>query len=112
MMVALLLYWSGVPADHVYKNNTVLPAGLSNARSVPGSRLIVAAGGTHHHAAIGPVVLVDTDQSRRTTEAMTCITPEIGYHYFFGGADTPITENNSSGWDLNLLGYFRIGLGF
>jgi hypothetical protein len=40
------------------------------------------------------------------------ITPEIGYHYFFGGADTPITENNSSGWDLNLLGYFRIGLGF
>lgn len=39
------------------------------------------------------------------------ITPEIGYHYFFGGADTPITENNSHGWDFLALAYLRVGIG-
>jgi hypothetical protein len=38
-------------------------------------------------------------------------TPEIGWHYFFGGASTPITEGNSSGLDFNVLAYFRVGLG-
>ena len=39
------------------------------------------------------------------------VTPQLGYHYFFGGADQPIAENNSSGYDINLLAYFRIGVG-
>jgi len=69
----------GSGSDHVFKNNTVRPAGMSNARSIPGSRRIVTIGGTHHNTAVGPVVLVDTRRSRRGTEAMTCITPEIGY---------------------------------
>ncbi|MHC4504844.1 MAG: HzsA-related protein, partial [Planctomycetota bacterium] len=69
----------GRGSDHVYKNNTVWPAGLSNARSIPGSPRIVAAGGGHHFTAVGPVALVDARRSRRTTEAITCITPEIGY---------------------------------
>jgi hypothetical protein len=40
-------------------------------------------------------------------------TPEIGYHYFFGGGATPIndTNGNSSGFDFNVLAYFRVGLG-
>ena len=69
----------GSGSDHVYKNNTVRPAGMSNARSIPGSDRIIAIGGTHHNTAIGPVVLVDTHRSRRGMEAMTCITPELGY---------------------------------
>ena len=69
----------GSGSDHVYKNNTVRPAGMSNARGIPGSQKIVTIGGTHHTTAIGPVVLVDTHRSRRTTEAMTSITPELGY---------------------------------
>ncbi len=69
----------GSGVDHVYKNNTVYPAGMSNARSIPGSRQIVTVAGGHHFTAIGPVVLVDARRSRRTTEAMNCITPEIGY---------------------------------
>ena len=69
----------GSGSDHVFKNNTVRPAGMSNARSIPGSRQIVTVGGTHHHTAIGPVILVDARQSRLGTEAMTTITPEIGY---------------------------------
>jgi len=40
------------------------------------------------------------------------VTPEFGYHYFFGGAETPITDQNSSGFDLNILAYFRVGVGF
>jgi hypothetical protein len=41
------------------------------------------------------------------------VTPEIGYHYFFGGAGVPINnmDNNSSGFDLQVLGYFRVGFG-
>jgi len=69
----------GSGVDHVYKNNTVYPAGMSNARSIPGSQQLVTVTGGHHFTAIGPVVLVDARRSRRTTEAMNCITPEIGY---------------------------------
>jgi len=69
----------GSGSDHVYKNNTVRPAGMSGARSIPGSRKFVTIGGTHHFTAAGPVILVDTRRTRRGTEAMTCITPELGY---------------------------------
>ncbi|MFH1131213.1 MAG: hypothetical protein V1754_07750, partial [Pseudomonadota bacterium] len=42
------------------------------------------------------------------------VTPQFGYHYFFGGADDNIlnTDENSSGWDMNVLGYLRVGFGF
>jgi hypothetical protein len=69
----------GTGVDHVYKGNTVWPAAMSSARSVPGCRKIVSVSGGHHFAAVGPVVLVDMRRSRRTTEAMNCITPEVGY---------------------------------
>ncbi|MBL7133411.1 MAG: hypothetical protein ISS78_04880 [Phycisphaerae bacterium] len=69
----------GSGVDHVYKNNTTWPAAMSSARSVPGSSRIVTVAGGHHFAAVGPVVLVDMRRSRRTTEAMTCVTPERGY---------------------------------
>lgn len=41
-------------------------------------------------------------------------TPEIAYHYFFGGSDSNLadTSTNSHGWNLRLMGYFRVGLGF
>ncbi len=41
------------------------------------------------------------------------VTPQFGYHYFFGGSDENAVdvENNSSGWDLQAMGYFRVGLG-
>jgi hypothetical protein len=38
-------------------------------------------------------------------------TPEFGWHYFFGGASQNSLDNNSSGFDFNVLAYFRIGLG-
>jgi hypothetical protein len=69
----------GSGSDHVFKNNTVRPAGMSNARSIPGSRQIVATGGTHHNTAVGPVILIDARLGRRGTKAMNSLTPEIGY---------------------------------
>jgi len=39
------------------------------------------------------------------------VTPLVGYHYFIGGADQDIGSENSSGWDLQGLGYLRVGLG-
>jgi len=69
----------GTGVDHVYKNLTPWPAGMSTARAVPGGRWIVTIGGNHHNTEIGPVVLVDMHGSRRSADAMTCITPETGY---------------------------------
>ena len=69
----------GSGSEHVYKNNTVWPAGMANARGIPGSQKIVTIGGGHHTTAVGTVVLVDARRSRRTTDAMNCITPECGY---------------------------------
>ncbi|MDP6045949.1 MAG: hypothetical protein QGG25_10100 [Phycisphaerae bacterium] len=69
----------GTVSDHVYKLNTVWPAGMSSARSIPGSRRIVAVAGNHYYPGTGAVVLVDNRRSRRGTEAMHCLTPEIGY---------------------------------
>ena len=69
----------GTGVDHVFKLNTVWPAGMSCARSIPGSRRIVTVAGNHYHPGTGSVVLVDTRRSRRGTDAMNCITPEIGY---------------------------------
>jgi hypothetical protein len=69
----------GSGVDHVYKNNTVLPAAMINTRSIPGSRRLITVGAPHMELSVGPVILVDTRQSRRTPDAMTCITPEVGY---------------------------------
>jgi hypothetical protein len=74
----------GSSVDHVYKNNTTWPAGMSSARAIPGSRQIVTIGGNHHFTAVGPVILVDPRISRSSPAAMTCITPETGYPPRYG----------------------------
>jgi len=68
----------GSGLDHLYKNTVVRPAGMLNARSMPHSNRIVAIGAPHCGREGGPVILVDGGRTRRTPEAMTCITPEIG----------------------------------
>lgn len=42
------------------------------------------------------------------------ITPQIGYHYFFHGADgepPPGQKTSSHGWDFQALAYLRVGWG-
>jgi len=74
----------GTGVEHIYKNNTTWPAGMASARVIPGSRQIVTIGGGHHYNAVGTVVLVDARRNRRTTEAMNCITPAVGYPHSMG----------------------------
>jgi hypothetical protein len=70
----------GSGSEHVYKNSILRPAQLLNARSIPGSRKLVTVGSPHCGGRLGgPVILVDYRITRRDYEAMTCITPEIGY---------------------------------
>ena len=69
----------GSYVDHLYKNSITRPSGMLSPRSIPGSQRLVTVGCSHMSRAGGPVILVDTRITRRSTEAMTCITPEIGY---------------------------------
>ncbi len=69
----------GSGVDHLYKNSITRPSGMLRPRSIPGSRKFVTVGNSHMSRQGGPVILVDTRITRRSHEAMTCITPEIGY---------------------------------
>lgn len=69
----------GSHSAHVYKNDIVLPAGMVDARSIPGSSRIVTVGAPHCGMSVGPVILVDNRLDRRTAVSMTNITPELGY---------------------------------
>ena len=69
----------GSGVDHVYKNSVKRPSGMLHPRSIPGSRCFVTVGNPHCGRAGGPVIVVDNRITRRSPEAMTCITPEIGY---------------------------------
>jgi hypothetical protein len=90
----------GSGVDHVFKNNTVHPAGMSSARSIPGSQSLVAIGGSHHNSAIGAVIVVDPRLGRRGAAAMRSLTPEIGYpcmswsvyHFGFFTDPYPLSE--------------------
>ncbi len=78
----------GSHPSHVYKNDVVLPAGLVDARSIPNSQLLVAVGAPHCTMSVGPVVLIDNRADRRTGNAMTNITPEVGYPSMFSAKRT------------------------
>ena len=69
----------GSGSDHVYKNSLVRPGSMTNACSIPGSRLIVAIAAGHHGGMAGPVVLIDNRRNRRNAQGMTNLTPEISY---------------------------------
>ena len=43
------------------------------------------------------------------------VTPQVGYHAFFAGADEAAPagfSSESDGWDLQVMGYLRFGIGF
>jgi len=69
----------GSHSAHVYKNDVILPAGMIDARSIPGSQRIVTIAAPHCGLSVGPVVLVDHRRDRRTAAPMVNVTPELGY---------------------------------
>jgi len=94
----------GSHSDHVYKNSVILPAGMVDPRSIPGSRKIVTIGAPHGGALVGPVVLVDTRKTRRGGKAMTNITPEIGQPGMFHFRDGHV---HGFGQSFETFGYFK-----
>jgi hypothetical protein len=73
------MYPDGSHSAHVYKSDLVLPAGMIDARTIPGSHRIVTVGAPHCGLSVGPVLLVDNSINRRTAAGMTNLTPELGY---------------------------------
>jgi len=69
----------GTGSDHVFKNNLVRPGSMTNARSIPNSRRIVAIAAGHHGGMAGPVVLIDNRRNRRNAQGLISLTPEISY---------------------------------
>ena len=70
----------GSGVDHVYKNSVIRPAQMLNTRNIPGSQQLVTVGAPHCGGRQGgAVILVDNRITRRSPEAMNCITPEIAY---------------------------------
>jgi len=69
----------GSHSTHVYKNDLILPAGMVDARAIPGSQQVVTVAAPHCGLSVGPVVLVDRSVDPRTVSAMTNLTPELGY---------------------------------
>jgi len=69
----------GSGSDHVHKNNLVRPGAMTNARSIPGSRKLVAIAAGHHGGLSGPVIVIDNRLERRSAKGVTNITPELSY---------------------------------
>jgi hypothetical protein len=78
----------GSGSAHVYKNNIVVPGGMVDPRSIPGSPKIVTIAAPHCGLSVGAVVLLDTRADRRSGKAMLNITPGIGYPGMFHHAAT------------------------
>jgi len=69
----------GSGVDHIFKNSTMRPSGMIHTRAIPNSPRFVTVANPHCGRDGGAVILIDHRQTRRSAEAMTCITPEIGY---------------------------------
>ncbi len=79
----------GRGVDHVYKLNIRKPSGMGASRAIPGSQKVVTVGGNHYQPSRGPVVLLDVRRSRRSPEAMHCITPDIPFPDQYGNKNFP-----------------------
>jgi len=78
----------GSASAHVYKSYVAQPAGMIDARRIPGSSRIVTIAVPHCGLSVGPVIVVDNRVTQRKQQAMTNITPEIGYPDMFAKKET------------------------
>jgi predicted esterase len=62
-----------------YGNNTWNPAGIWEARSIPGSPRVMATASPHHGMSAGSVVLVDVTKGVDSQEPLTRLTPEVRF---------------------------------
>jgi predicted esterase len=62
-----------------YGNNTWNPAGLWEARAIPGSHRVMATASPHHGMSAGSVVLLDVTRGVDGQEPQTRLTPEVRF---------------------------------
>jgi hypothetical protein len=62
-----------------YGNNTLSPAGIWEARAVPGSQRVMATAAPHHGMSAGSVILVDVTRGVDGLEALTRLTPDAPF---------------------------------
>jgi hypothetical protein len=62
-----------------YGNNTLSPAGIWEARPVPGSQLVMATAGAHHAMSAGSIILVDVRRGVDGPQALTRLTPDTPF---------------------------------
>jgi len=62
-----------------YGNNTLSPAGIWEARPVPGSPLVMATAAPHHAMTAGSIVLVDVRRGVDGPDALTRLTPDAPF---------------------------------
>ncbi|MCP4379267.1 MAG: hypothetical protein GY794_24235, partial [bacterium] len=69
----------GTATAHYYGNYTKNPCVTAEARSIPGSRKVVATAGAHHYISGGSIILIDPQKGQEGLEPLTRITPEVRF---------------------------------
>jgi len=67
----------GTGADAIFKQHFVNPWALEDARSIPGSRKLVAIATGHHTLAVGPLVIVDAAKGINEPRGIAIVTPDV-----------------------------------
>ena len=89
----------GTSTAHYYGNYTRNPCLTSEAKAIPGSRLICATAGAHHGYISGSIVLIDPAKGRDGEAPLQRITPEAsfpeteGWHEKAYCTPYPLSEN-------------------
>ncbi len=90
-----------------YGNNTWNPAGIWEARSIPGSLRVMATASPHHGMSAGSVILVDITQGVDGKEPLSRLTPEVR----FPESESPLARgpNPSATYDFDtpITGYWN-----
>ena len=69
----------GSNARIYYGNNTWNPAGIWEARSIPGTSRLMATASPHHGMSAGSIILLDTTRGVDGKEPLTRLTPEVRF---------------------------------
>ncbi|MEA1950131.1 MAG: hypothetical protein U9N87_02015, partial [Planctomycetota bacterium] len=69
----------GTGTQHFYGNYTRNPCSIMEARSIPGSRKVVATASAHHSYTAGSIIIVDPLRGQDGQEPLERVTPEIPF---------------------------------
>jgi hypothetical protein len=86
-----------------YGNNTFNPVGVWEARSVPGSRKVMATAAAHHAMTAGSIILLDTNKGIDGMNPITRLTPDA----LFPESEAPVSKSptgKSGRWSTGALG--------